>query len=710
MSGELQIDPALRTFVADELLPGLDLDPDRFWSTLAALHGRFAERIRLLLARRDELQAQLDAWHQENGPGDVAAYEGFLTEIGYLVPPASPKVAVDRVDPEIARIAGPQLVVPATVPRYALNAANARWGSLYDALYGTDALPLDRELAPGYDEERGAQVIAEADRLLDEFFPLAAGSHADAIAYRVEGGRLVVATGTGESGLADPAQFAGHRGGSGDTVAAVLLHHHHLHVELTIDPEHQVGRQHHADVADMVVESAITTIVDLEDSVATVDGEDKTLAYRTWLGLMTGELVSTFEKGGRTIERRVHADRRYTAPDGSELTLPGRSLLLVRNCGHHMFTDAVRTASGDPVAEGVLDALVSATAALHDLRGLGRHSNSRAGSVYLVKPKQHGPDEVALTVELFAAVEEALGLPPATLKIGIMDEEKRTSLTLDACIAQAQNRVIFVNTGFLDRTGDEIHSDFAAGPVVRKNDMKSTKWLVSYEDRNVDIALRAGFVGQAQVGKGMWAKPAAMAEMLATKGAHPEAGANCAWVPSPTAATLHALHYLRTDVPARQQEIAGRETDRRLLLEVPLLTTELSDSEKRHELETNAQSILGYVVRWVGLGIGCSTVPDLAGVGLMEDRATLRISSQLIANWLHHGVVDEQNVRETFARMAALVDEQNVREPGYEPMAKDLDASPSFQAALELVFTGRTEPNGYTERVLTTWRRRAKSR
>jgi malate synthase len=715
MSAQLQIDPALRTFVADELLPGLDLEPDRFWSTLAALHDRFGGRIELLLRRRDELQAQLDAWHTEHAAGDVAAYEGFLTEIGYLVPPASPTVRVERVDPEIAEIAGPQLVVPATVPRYALNAANARWGSLFDALYGTDALPLDHELASGYDERRGAQVIAEADRLLDEFFPLTQGSHASAAAYRVEGGRLVVATRTGETGLLDPAQFAGHRsgsdggGGSAGAVAAVLLRHHNLHVELTIDPEHRVGRQHHADVADVAVEAAITTIVDLEDSVATVDGEDKALAYRTWLGLMTGELVSTFEKGGETIERRVNGDRHYTAPDGSPLTLHGRSLLLVRNCGHHMFTDAVRTAAGEPVAEGVLDALVSATAALYDLRGLGRYANSRAGSVYIVKPKQHGPDEVALTVELFAAVEEALGLEPATLKIGIMDEEKRTSLTLDACIAQAGDRVMFVNTGFLDRTGDEIHSDFAAGPVVRKNDMRSTPWLLGYEDRNVDVALRAGFVGQAQVGKGMWAKPAAMAEMLATKGAHPEAGANCAWVPSPTAATLHALHYLRTDVAARQRELAGRETDRRLLLEVPLLTGDLTDEEKRHELETNAQSILGYVVRWVGLGIGCSTVPDLEGVGLMEDRATLRISSQLIANWLHHGLVDEETVRETFARMAALVDEQNAREPGYEPMAKDLDASPSFQAALELVFTGRTEPNGYTERVLTTWRRKAKA-
>jgi malate synthase len=704
MTTTLQIDPALRAFVADELLPGLDLEPERFWSVCAALQERFAGRIAELLARRDALQQQIDAWHREHGAGDPDAYGAFLTEIGYLVPEARPRVQVDRVDAEIADVPGPQLVVPATVPRYALNAANARWGSLFDALYGTDVLPLEFELAPGYDERRGAQVIAEADRLLDELFPLAAGSHGDATAYRVADGALVVESDGGSTGLADPAQFAGSAEG------AVLLRRNGLHVVLTIDPEHRVGRQHHADVADVALESAVTTIVDFEDSVATVDGPDKVEAYRTWHGLMTGTLTASFEKGGKTVERSVHGDRSFTAPDGSALTLHGRSLLLVRNCGHHMTTAAVRTADGQEIAEGVLDALVSATAALHDLRGLGRYANSRAGSVYIVKPKQHGPDEVALTVELFAAVEEALGLEPRTLKIGIMDEEKRTSLTLDACIERAQDRVIFVNTGFLDRTGDEIHTDFEAGPVVRKDDMKSTSWLTGYEDRNVDVALGAGFAGSAQVGKGMWAKPAAMADMLAQKGAQPQAGANCAWVPSPTAATLHALHYLRTDVHARQRELAGRATDRRKLLEVPLLSAEPSAEDRRHELETNAQSILGYVVRWVGLGIGCSTVPDLAGVGLMEDRATLRISSQLIANWLHHGVVDEATVRETFARMAAVVDEQNDGEPGYRPMAKDLEGSESFQAALDLVFSGRTEPNGYTERALTAWRRKAKQR
>jgi len=719
VSTHLDVDPALRAFVADELLAGLDIEPDRFWAALAGLHERFAGRTAALLARRDALQERIDAWHREHGVGDVEDYEAFLTEIGYLVAAPDPTVHVERVDPEIAEIPGPQLVVPATVARYALNAVNARWGSLFDALYGTDVLARDHDLAPGYDERRGAQVIAEVDRLLDEFFPLAQGSHADVPAYRVDDpAKLVIETASGTTELADTEQFAGHRRGSdggGDddghpgAVTAVLLRRHGLHVELTIDAEHRVGRQHHADVADVVVESAVTTIVDLEDSVATVDGPDKVDAYRGWLGLMTGELEARFDKGGEQVVRRVNGDRAYTGPDGAELTLSGRSLLLVRNVGHHMTTDAVR-AGAEPVGEGLLDALVAAAAALHDLRGRGRHTNSRAGSVYLVKPKMHGPDEVALAVEVYAAVEEALGLAPATLKIGIMDEERRTSVNLEACIAEAADRVIFVNTGFLDRTGDEIHTDFEAGPVLRKGDMASAAWLLAYEDRNVEVALRAGFAGRAQVGKGMWSKPAAMREMLDTKGAQPEAGANCAWVPSPTAATLHALHYLRTDVRARQRELADRPlTDRRLLLEVPVLGARPSEEERIHELETNAQAVLGYVVRWVGLGIGCSTVPDLSGIGLMEDRATLRISSQHIANWLHHGVVQEEEVRETFARMAALVDEQNAGEPGYAPMSADLDGSESFQAALELVLAGRAETAGYTERALTTWRRKAKA-
>jgi malate synthase len=711
----LQVDPALRDFVADELLAGLDLQPAQFWSTVAELQERFSGRVGELLRRRDELQEQIDAWHREHGVGDVGALEAFLTDIGYLLPLEEPTVHVERVDREIAEVPGPQLVVPATVPRYALNAANARWGSLYDALYGTDALPTDHELAPGYDERRGAQVIAEADRLLDRYFPLAEGSHADVVAYRVpSAGEFSVETASGTTGLADPAQFAGHRpgDGNGDGPAAVLLRRHGLHLELVIDPSTRVGAQHHAGVSDVVLESAVTTIVDLEDSVATVDGPDKVGAYRTWLGLRTGELTASFGKAGRTVTRSVHGDRGYVGVGGQDLTLPGRSLLLVRNVGHHMRLDAVRTADGEPLLEEVLDALVSAVAALHEFRGNARYSNTRAGSVYIVKPKMHGPDEVALSVELLAAVEEALGLEPTTLKIGIMDEEKRTSTNLEACIARAADRVIFVNTGFLDRTGDEIHTDFEAGPVVRKDDQRSQTWLTTYEDRNVDVALRAGFAGQAQIGKGMWAKPAAMREMLDTKGGHPKAGANTAWVPSPTAATLHALHYLETDVLAVQEEIKKRSlADRRGLLVPPVLPDAgaLSDEDKRHELDTNAQSILGYVVRWVGLGIGCSTVPTLEGVGLMEDRATLRISSQQIANWLHHGLVDEDQVRETFARMAAVVDEQNAGEPGYEPMSADLEGSPSFQAALDLVFSGRREPNGYTERALTQWRQRAKA-
>lgn len=699
----IAVDDHLRRFVAGELLAVLDVSEADFWEILADLHERFTPRIRGLLARRDELQAAVDAWHAERGASDPAEYEQFLTGIGYLQPVAEPAVAVQGVDAEISMIAGPQLVVPATVPRYALNAANARWGSLFDALYGTDVLQLDHELAPGYDERRGAQVIAATDALLDEFFPLDGASHADVTSYDVAAGSLVAITPGGRVELRDPMQFEASNG------HAILLSRHGLHVELLLDRDHPVGRSHHAGVADVVVEAAVTTIVDLEDSVATVDGEDKAAAYRTWLGLMTGDLVADFEKDGSIVHRTVNEDRGYIMSDEGELVLPGRSLLLVRTVGHHMFTDAVLV-GGEPVPEGILDALVCITAALYDLEGLAGISNSRTGSVYLVKPKQHGPEEVALTVEILAAIEAALGLPATTVKVGIMDEEKRTSLNLGACVAAAADRVIFINTGFLDRTGDEIHTDFLAGPMIRKNSMRTSTWMTTYEDYNVDVALAAGFTGQAQIGKGMWAKPAAMADMLAQKQVHPEAGANCAWVPSPTAATLHALHYLRVDVAERQRELAGRRTDRQLLLHVPVLEGELTQEEIDHELRTNAQSILGYVVRWVGLGVGCSTVPDLEGVGLMEDRATLRISSQHIANWLHHGVVDADRVRSTFAEMAAFVDTQNAREPGYRPMATDLEGSESFQAALELVFTGRTEPNGYTERVLTKWRRQAKAR
>lgn len=714
MTGDLQVDPALATFVAEELVPRVGLTPEWFWATVAQLHAQFGPRAAELMARRDELQEQIDAWHRENGApgeGDVEAYAEFLTGIGYLLPLEEPTISVSNVEREIAEIPGPQLVVPSTVPRYALNALNARWGSLFDALYGTDALAAPTGIR-GYDAERGALVIAEVDRLLDAHFPLSGASHTAVTRYRVDGGALVAETDSGHASLEDRAQFAGHRGDAA-TPEAVLLRHHGLHLELIVDPGKGVGQQHHAGVADAVLESAITTIIDLEDSVSTVDGPDKVGGYRTWLGLVTGDLTATFRKGGKDVTRTVADDRVYTAPDGSELVLSGRALPLVRNVGHHMRTDAVTTADGEPLLEECLDILVSAVAAQHDFQGLGKHRNFPAGSFYVVKPKMHGPDEVALSVDLFAAVEEALGFAPNTIKIGIMDEERRTSLNLEACIARASERVIFVNTGFLDRTGDEIHTVFEAGPVIRKDDEKSATWLKSYEDRNVDVALRAGFSGSAQVGKGMWAQPAGMRAMLAAKGAQPRAGANTAWVPSPTAATLHALHYLETDVLAVQAELKNRPlTDRNKLLVAPILPRrgeELTEEQIRHELETNVQSILGYVVRWVGMGIGCSTVPDLEGVGLMEDRATLRISSQELANWLRHGLIDEQQLRETYARMAALVDEQNAGEAGYQPLAQDPDNNPSYQAALELVLAGREEPNGYTERVLTTWRQKAKA-
>lgn len=714
VTGDLQVDPSLAAFVAEELVPRVGLTPEWFWATVAQLHERFGPRAAELLAQRDELQTQIDTWHRENGaPGedDVNAYAEFLTGIGYLLPLEEPTISVSKVDREIAAIPGPQLVVPSTVPRYALNALNARWGSLFDALYGTDALAAPSGTR-GYDAERGALVIAEVDRLLDAHFPLSGSSHSAVTRYRVDGGALVAETDGATAQLEDPAQFVGYRG---DPAApdAVLLRHHELHLELTVDPSKPVGGQHHAGVADAVLESAITTIIDLEDSVSTVDGPDKVGGYRTWLGLVTGDLTATFRKGGKDVTRTVADDRVYTAPDGSELVLSGRALPLVRNVGHHMRTDAVQTAAGEPLLEECLDILVSAVAALHDFRDLGKHRNFPSGSFYVVKPKMHGPDEVALAVDLFAAVEQALDLAPATIKIGIMDEERRTSLNLEACIARASERVIFVNTGFLDRTGDEIHTVFEAGPVVRKDDEKAATWLKAYEDRNVDVALRAGFSGQAQVGKGMWAQPAGMRAMLAAKGSQPRAGANTAWVPSPTAATLHALHYLETDVLAVQAELADRPlTDRNKLLVAPILSQrgeELSAEQITHELETNVQSILGYVVRWVGMGIGCSTVPDLEGVGLMEDRATLRISSQELANWLRHGLIDETQLRETYARMAVLVDEQNAGEAGYQPLSEDPENSPSFQAALELVLAGREEPNGYTERVLTTWRQKAKA-
>ncbi len=701
----LKVASELTAFIEQQALPGTGIDADRFWKGLAEILAKFAPENRELLAVRDRMQAKLDEYHEagRGQPIDPTAYQKLLRDIGYLVDEPAPfKISSQNVDAEVATTAGAQLVVPMLNGRFVLNAANARWGSLYDALYGTDALP-GKAKAGGYDAERGSQVIARARAFLDEAVPLASGSHVDVKEWKVVNGALLPA-------LRDPSAFAGYRG-QASSPTGILLRHHHLGIEIVIDRKHTIGSTDPAGVADIILESALTSIMDLEDSIAAVDAADKVAAYTNWLGLMNGSLEATFEKGGRQMTRKLEADRKWLSPAGAEFTVPGRALLFVRNVGHLMTTPAVRLADGSEAPEGILDAMVTSLIGMHDLKGLGRFKNSRKGSIYIVKPKMHGPAEAAFSNRLFDAVEDALGLARHTLKLGLMDEERRTSANLAACIHAVRGRIVFINTGFLDRTGDEMHTSMRAGPMVRKAEMKSSQWIKAYEDRNVGIGLACGFSGVGQIGKGMWAAPDRMGDMLVQKIGHPKAGATTAWVPSPTAATLHALHYHAVDVFALHPELARKTIPAlSLLLTIPLHQGgKFSAAEVREELDNNIQGLLGYVVRWVDQGVGCSKVPDIFDVGLMEDRATLRISSQHVTNWLLHGMCSREDVEGALRRMAVKVDSQNASDPLYRPMAQHWDTSLAYQAAQALIYEGLSQPNGYTEPLLHRFRARVKA-